>query len=193
MPQGFEAYGRRRPARVTAVLGAALGLVLLAATPALYDSPAAAQEKAATVKHETGSDTGLPLPRFVSLRADKINMRTGPGLRYPIEWVFVRPNLPVEVVNEFENWRQIRDWQGTTGWVHRSMIEARRFAIVDGGDRYVRSTPAVGSPGIAIARSGAIGELLECSDDWCNVNFGEVTGWLPREHLWGTYPGERIN
>lgn len=186
MAQGLEAYRRWRPA----IAAAMLALAMLAPM-----APATAQDgdAAATAKRETGSDTGLPLPRFVSLRADRINMRTGPGLRYPIEWVFVRPNLPVEVINEFENWRRIRDWQGTTGWVHRSMIEARRFAIVDGGDRYIRDTPAVGSPGVGIAQSGALGELVECSDDWCSVNFGEVAGWLPREHLWGTYPGERIN
>jgi SH3-like domain-containing protein len=81
------------------------------------------------------------LPRFVSLRASEVNLRTGPGIRYPIEWVFKRRDLPVEVVDEFESWRRIRDWEGTLGWVHQSMLRGRRTALVTGEPRVLRRAP----------------------------------------------------
>ncbi|MDP6882831.1 MAG: SH3 domain-containing protein, partial [Rhodospirillales bacterium] len=70
--------------------------------------------------------TGLPLPRFVNLRANEANMRTGPGVQYPVEWVFVRPDLPLEVIAEYRTWRKVRDWQGTQGWMHQSMLDSRK-------------------------------------------------------------------
>ena len=70
--------------------------------------------------------TGLPLPRFVTLRANEVNLRSGPGTRYPIDWVYRRSGMPVEIIDEFDTWRRIRDWQGTEGWVHQSMVQGRR-------------------------------------------------------------------
>ena len=99
-------------------------LLALAAAPL----PAAAQSA-------VGTETQLPLPRFVSLRSNEINLRTGPGSNYPIVWIYQRRGMPVEVVAEFESWRKIRDWQGTVGWVHQSMLDGRRGALVIGGER----------------------------------------------------------
>lgn len=70
---------------------------------------------------------GLPLPRFASLRADKTNMRTGSGVRYPIDWVYQRPGLPVEIIAEYGNWRKVRDWLGAQGWAHQSMPSGKRY------------------------------------------------------------------
>src|SRR5262245_37242621 len=70
--------------------------------------------------------SGLPLPRFASLRSDEANVRSGPGTRYPIDWVFRRKGMPVEIVAEYENYRKIRDWQGASGWVHQSLLTGKR-------------------------------------------------------------------
>ena len=86
-----------------------------------------------TAENGTGGrigESGLTLPRFVSLRASEVNMRTGPGTRYPIAWVYKQRNLPVEIVDEFDTWRRIRDWEGSEGWVHQSMLHGRRSIMV---------------------------------------------------------------
>src|SRR5271165_7115035 len=88
---------------------------------------------------EAAETSGLPLPRFVSLRSDEVNLRTGPGARYPVDWIYTRRDLPVEVIAEFEAWRKIRDWQGAEGWVHQSMLAARRMIVVTGQQRRLRA------------------------------------------------------
>src|SRR5437660_12925684 len=84
------------------------------------DNPSNAQRKG----------SGRPLPRFASLRSDEVNVRTGPGTRYPVDWVFKRKGMPVEIVAEYENWRKIRDWQGASGWVHQSLLTGKRGFII---------------------------------------------------------------
>ncbi len=79
-----------------------------------------------TANAQTQKSTGLPLPRYVSLRAEEVNMRTGPGVRYPVDWVYKRRNLPVEIIAEFGTWRKIRDVEGAQGWIHQSMLSNRR-------------------------------------------------------------------
>src|SRR6266446_1681609 len=86
-------------------------------------------------------EASLPVPRFVSLHADKVNLRAGPGDRYPIEWVLTRKEMPVEIVAEFEHWRRVRDYQGTEGWVHERMLEGKRAVVVTGGIRAIRRQP----------------------------------------------------
>ena len=114
-----------------------------------------------------GSETKLPVPRFVSLRSGEVNLRTGPGTNYPVDWVFVRRELPVEVIAEFDVWRKIRDWQGTVGWVHQSMLDGRRTARVTGADRELRSEPVDSAAAVARLAPGVIGRLLECEAAWC--------------------------
>ena len=137
-------------------------------------------------------DTGLPVPRFVSLHADRVNLRTGPGDRYPIEWVLTRKEMPVEITGQLEHWRRIRDWEGTAGWVHERMLTGKRAVIVKGGVRQLfrRADPA--APVVARAEPGVIGRLLECRGAWCKVETGEVTGWMRRNDVWGVYPEESV-
>lgn len=139
-----------------------------------------------------GSETQLPIPRFVSLRSDEVNLRAGPRTTYPVEWVYVRRDLPVEIVAEFDVWRKIRDWQGTTGWVHQSMLAGKRTVLITGGDRDLRREPADLAPIVARLASGAIGRLLECDGPWCRIEVASYRGWLRREEFWGTYPNETI-
>ena len=168
------------------IAGAAVLTLVLADGPT-KGAAAQAQANAAT---EQGTVTGLPLPRYVSVRADEVNVRTGPGVRYPIDWVFVRENMPVEVVAEFETWRQIRDWQGVTGWVHRSMLSGKRTVMVTPDMITVRRDADANSPPVARAEQGVVGGLDTCRDGWCRVTVGGVVGWAPRNALWGATPGE---
>jgi SH3-like domain-containing protein len=137
--------------------------------------------------------TGLPLPRFASLRADEVNVRTGPGPRYPVEWVFVRRNMPVEIVAEFDTWRRIRDWQGTEGWAHKSMLSGRRTVMMQGEVRTLRREPTKDSPAVARAEPGVVGNLEACDNSWCRIEVGGFEGWLKLGEFWGVYPDERID
>jgi SH3-like domain-containing protein len=140
------------------------------------------------------AESSLPVPRFVSLRSDEVNLRTGPGVRYPIDWVFVRKTMPVEVLAEVETWRRIRSLDGTEGWVHQSMLTGRRTAVIVGAatrNLLKRNDPT--APTIALLEPGVIGNLLECRDAWCRLEVGGQKGWLPRDELWGVLPTENFN
>jgi SH3-like domain-containing protein len=134
------------------------------------------------------------LPRFVSLRADEVNLRTGPGERYPIDWVLTRKGLPVEVVAEYEAWRKIRDHQGDEGWVHERLLTASRTVIVAGSTtRVLHVDPDAASPAAARAEPGLIARLLECPrGGWCRIEAQGSKGWLERSALWGIYPDEVV-
>jgi len=138
------------------------------------------------------AQTGLPLPRFVSLRADEVNVRTGPGIRYPIDWVYMRPELPVEVIQEFDTWRKIRDWEGTEGWVHQSMLSGTRTIIITGERRTLRRAPSDDAAAVAHADPRVIGILEACEGNWCQVEVAGYEGWLRMGTFWGVYANERI-
>lgn len=141
---------------------------------------------------ERAGRSGLPLPRFVSLRASVVNLRTGPGVRYPIDWVYHRPDLPVEIIDEFEAWRRIRDWQGTVGWVHQSMLQGRRTLRLVGERRVLRRGPEPDAAGLALLEPGVIAQLMSCEGDWCRVEVRGFEGWLGRDEVYGLYPDEQI-
>ncbi|MBF0270162.1 MAG: hypothetical protein HQL44_16385 [Alphaproteobacteria bacterium] len=163
-----------------------LFIVLLAlAVMAGISVPALAQQSA----------SGLPLPRFVSLRAEEVNLRTGPGVRYPIEWVITKRELPVEIIAEFDTWRKIRDAQGTDGWVHQTMLTGRRTMLVIGnGIRKLRRSDSDEAAPLANVESGVIGRLLQCprNSQFCRVEVDGYQGWLKRDEFWGVYSGEYI-
>jgi SH3-like domain-containing protein len=184
-----------RKSRPFAALAAAL--LLLPSGPAapvagLVDGPRfAAPARAETGKR--GRVTGLPIPRFVSLRPDTVNLRTGPGLRYPVEWVYTRAGMPVEVIGEYGIWRQVRDWQGDTGWVHQVMLQADRTARILGETpRPLVAEPAADAGAVARLEPGVIAELERCRDRWCRLSAGGHTGWMRRADFYGAYPGERL-
>jgi SH3-like domain-containing protein len=138
------------------------------------------------------AEKNLPVPRFVALRSDQVNLRTGPGERYPIDWVLTRRNMPVEIIAEFDNWRKIRDYDGTTGWVQERMVTGRRNVIVRDQIRSLRSKPASDAAVVARAEAGVIAKLLECNADWCRIEANGVAGWLKRDDIWGVYPREVV-
>lgn len=134
------------------------------------------------------SGAEVKLPYFASLHADKVNLRAGPGDRYPIEWVYVRRDWPVQVIAHFDHWRRVRDSEGTEGWVHEKMLASQREVIVVGNIRGLRQSPDPNAALIARAEPGVMAKLDECRGEWCRVAAGEFTGWMQRSDLWGV-PG----
>ncbi len=141
-----------------------------------------------------GTVTGLAIPRFVSLKASEVNSRVGPGPEYQIAWVFKRAGLPVEVLAEFDTWRQVRDSDGGTGWVASTLLSARRTAMVSPWVKGSTSTALTSSRGglaeVARVESGAIVDIMSCDGEACEVYAGSQKGWVPQKNLWGVYPGE---
>lgn len=160
----------------------ALGAVLLAAAPTR-----AADETA----------TGLPVPRFVSLKADKVNVRNGPNKDQDVSWVFSRAGLPVEITAEFETWRRIRDADGAEGWVYHSMLSGRRTALVapwlKTGTVPIRASADADSRVTARLEHGVLGAVKACDGKWCRFNGQGFDGFIEQANLWGVYPGEKID
>jgi SH3-like domain-containing protein len=142
-----------------------------------------------------GSVTGLPVPRFVALRSDEVNLRVGPDTRFPIEWTYQRRDLPVEVVREYNQWRRIRDMEGTEGWVHQSTLAGRRTLVVVGQQRELRSDASADSNIVAHLAPGVVGRIRRCAagNAWCEVRIGDQGGWLRRTDFWGVSASEEIN
>lgn len=138
------------------------------------------------------AETGLPLPRFVSLRPAEVNLRTGPGNTYPVDWVYKRRHMPVEVVAEFDNWRKIRDWQGSVGWVHQSLLDGRRYALITSEQLLLKRPSPDGAP-VARLMPGVIARLQSCKPGWCRLEIGGYDGWLPHDAFWGAYPNETFD
>jgi SH3-like domain-containing protein len=138
------------------------------------------------------AEKAQPVPRFVSLRVDEVNLRTGPGERYPIDWVLVKKGLPVEIVQEFDVWRKIRDSQGSEGWVHQRMVTGARNVIVAGAVRTLYADADAAAPAVARVEPGVVARLLECRGSWCRIEAQGIKGWLARAEVWGVYPDEIV-
>ncbi len=144
------------------------------------------------------SNSGLPLPRFVSLAENKTNVRAGPGQKYPIKWVLNRKGLPVEVILEFDHWRKIKDHEGQVGWVFHTLLSGKRTALIKGAD------PAYSyeKPQLPNGKKSRISMYLEpfvqvevegCRGGWCNVSASGYSGWIKIKSLWGVYESENID
>ncbi|MBL8630726.1 MAG: hypothetical protein JNM81_13905 [Rhodospirillaceae bacterium] len=135
----------------------------------------------------------MPIPRFVSFRTDPVNARAGPGVRYPVDWVYMRRRLPVEIIAEFETWRQIRDPDGTESWVHQSMVSGRRTGVIKGQAQGLRKTNTDISDTLATLEPGVIVDVVRCPDGvFCRVEVSGLQGWLKRDQFWGVYTQEII-
>ena len=141
-----------------------------------------------------GSATGMPLPRYAALRSDEVNLRAGPGTRYPIEWVYKRRELPVRIEREFEIWRLVADPDGIKGWVHQATLTGRRSFVVTGAERSLHRQAATDAPAVAMLMPGVVGQIRSCelAAEWCQLQVGEYRGWLKRDEFWGALPGEAI-
>jgi SH3-like domain-containing protein len=132
------------------------------------------------------------VPRFASLRSDEVNLRAGPGKQYPVDWVFTRRALPVEITADYGHWRKIRDIDGSEGWAHQSLLSARRWVMITGEIRTLLRAPEAGAAPVARAEPGVLARLLACRGVWCRVEVERHRGWLRRGDMWGVYPDEVI-
>jgi SH3-like domain-containing protein len=147
--------------------------------------------------------TGLPIPRFVSLKSDRVQVRQGPGTDHKILWVFNRIGLPVEVIQEHENWRQIRDQDGSVGWVAHALLSARRTGVVmawatgETGPGAAKPVPLLSddteSAGtVALLEPGVICGIRRCDGRWCHISVGNYRGYIEQTKLWGVYQSETV-
>ena len=163
-----------------------------AALLALLHAPAFAAGTAAAKGHVSA----LPVPRFVSLKADRVNVRAGPNKDQDVRWVYTRAGMPVEITAEFENWRRVRDWEGAEGWVYHSLLSGKRTAVVVPALKHdlvpLHESPDANSALVAKLQGGVLGTLRSCSGTWCEFSGKGFDGWIRQERLWGAYPNEKV-
>ncbi|WP_342360096.1 SH3 domain-containing protein [Terrarubrum flagellatum] len=163
----------------------------------LVSAPIAQQSAVAAQGMTTGSVTGLPTPRYVSLKSDRVNLREGPSKDHRTTWVFQRAGLPVEITGEFETWRRIRDSEGSEGWVLHSLLSGRRTALVSpwmkGGTLQLFETSDEKSPVVAQLQPGVLGNVRSCNGRWCRIYGQGFDGWIAQDKLWGVYPQEKLD
>jgi SH3-like domain-containing protein len=168
--------------------------------PPNMPAPAAAPPKPTAEKPANPGEAEKPpaeeekLPRFASLRSDDVNMRVGPGMRYPIQWIYKRRDLPVEITRQFDVWRYVRDADGVQGWMQGATLIGRRTFIIHKADATLRADPRDDAAPVAILNVGVIGRIRSCeaSSDWCQVQASSYRGYLRREQFWGTLPHEAV-
>ena len=204
-----NSFAMRRPIRCAAAMLAGLSCFVggpasaqIQPKGAPQTAPAATPPVPAQPPAPGAAPSGQPMPRFVSLKSDRVNMRTGPGTEYPMQWVYRRAGLPVEVVREYEAWRQVRDAEGATGWVLASLLSGRRTALVE--PWLVKPETAVvpqvalktdgreGSADVAQVEAGVIANVRTCDGRWCFVAIGDFRGYVQQNKLWGVYKGETV-
>lgn len=163
---------------------------LLAAAPPLSQTepPEGMVEARISRDPGIGTETGLPLPRYVSLRSGDSNVRRGPSLSHRIDWVYTRENMPLRVTAEFGHWRRVEDRDGMGGWVHFTLLSGSRTVIVIEDLLPLLSRPQEGAPEVALLETGVIARLNECDGSWCRIASGGFRGWAPRAGLWGVVP-----
>lgn len=172
------------------------GALALAATTLV--APCAAPARATESGPKPPPSTGLPVPRFVSLKAEKVNVRGGPTKEHDVAWIFTRSGLPVEITAEYDNWRRIRDWEGAEGWIYHSMLSGRRTAMVRANPQAKDALAALrekaDAHGAVVARlqPGVVGSVKRCDGGWCRLVGPGFDGWLEQERLFGVYPNEKV-
>jgi SH3-like domain-containing protein len=177
---------RRRSATIASAWG--LGAVLLALTTAAPAFAAPGGAEAAT--------SGLPIPRFVSLKTDRVNVRGGPDKDHDVAFIYTRSGWPVEITAEFENWRRIRDSDGSEGWVYHSLLSGKRTAAVQLKSKSalapLHAKPDAQSAVTAQLQVGVLGAVKHCNGTWCEIAGDNFDGWIEQHSLWGVYPDEKI-
>ena len=167
-----------------------VALCLLSAAVAAISATAYASDPLTT-----GTATGLPVPRFVSLKPSDTPMREGPSKDNAIKWIFKREGLPVEVTAEFDNWRRVRDSEGAEGWIYRSRLSGRRTVLIMSKTKSLVSMHTGAdelAPLVARIEPGVVAALKACSGKWCEVTVENYDGFIRQDRLWGAYPGEQL-
>jgi len=185
----------KAPAKATAAKPTAKPAPAAAPPPAAAEIPAKpAAPEPPPIDLTKGAVTHLPTPRFMSLRFDDVNLRVGPGLRYPIDWVYHRRDLPVEIIRELDDWRLVQDQDNIRGWIRAPALSPRRGFVVREAERPQRAKPADDASPVAMLKPGVVGHIRACATDsaWCEVETGTFRGFIKRIDIYGVYPGEPI-
>lgn len=153
----------------------------------------------ASAQSTTTGKTGLPIPRFVSLKSGKANMRVGPGGKYQVAWLYKKKGLPIEIIQEFDNWRKVRDAEGNEGWMLHSLLSGKRTAIINPwesdkqkGLADLKSKSDVASSTIAKIEPGVVAQVDYCGEKFCHLTIGNNDGYVSKANVWGVYPDELI-
>jgi len=169
---------------------------VLALTILLLGAPVHAADDA-TPSAGPSSQSHLPIPRFVSLKSDKVNVRKGPSTDQAIVWVFARAGLPVEIIAESDNWRRVRDSEGADGWVWHSMLSGRRTVLIAPWTKPRENVPlytrkSTGASTVAELAPRVLGNLLSCDGEWCELSIDDYSGFVQQDKLWGVYKDEVV-
>jgi SH3-like domain-containing protein len=166
-------------------VGAAPGAAqqLAAVAPAAADRPAV----------ERGPETGLPLPRYVSLKGTEGRARRGPARSHRVDWIFTRRDMPLRVTAEFEHWRRVEDVEGQGGWIHYGSLSGVRTVLLTRDMVAMRSQPRANAPEVALLERGVVARILTCQPDWCRLGAEGQRGWVERRALWGVDPHEWLD
>ena len=152
---------------------------------------------ASAAKDGAVSASGLPVPRYVSLKSDHVNVRAGPTKDNDVAWVYTRSGLPVEITAEFENWRRVRDSEGAEGWVYHSLLSGRRTAVVTMKSKddlaSIYDSPDPTSAVAARLQAGVVAQVRHCAAGWCRVSGDGFDGWIEQQRLWGVYADEKVD
>ena len=169
------------------VIAALFAAIMLAVAPVHAQTPPT-----------VGSDSGLPLPRYVSLKNSEARARRGPSQSHRVDWLYTRRGLPLRVTAEFDNWRRIRDSEGAEGWVYHSLLSGRRTALVtpwekEGEPKALHAAAADSSRLVARLASTLLLDVHECNGAWCYVTTHGHNGYIAQSDVWGVYPGEVVD
>jgi SH3-like domain-containing protein len=147
-------------------------------------------------KDSAAATSGLPIPRYVSLKSDHVNVRAGPTKDNDVAWVYTRSGLPVEITAEFENWRRVRDSEGSEGWVYHSMLSGRRTAVITMKSKEelapLYDRPDSQSAVAAKLQAGVVAQVKKCSNGWCRITGNGFDGFIEQQRLWGVYADEKV-
>lgn len=160
------------------------------AQPTAEPTPTTDPTPASVAVPNVGPETNLPMPRYVSLKTAEGNVRRGPSLSHRIDWVFLRRDMPLQVIAEYGHWRRVIDREGLGGWVHYALLSGTRTVIVDENLLPIRNRPDDASPEAAQLEAGVIARLGECTLDWCRISAGGYRGWALKDALWGVATDE---
>lgn len=137
--------------------------------------------------------SGYPLPRFMTLVNDETNMRTGPGLEYPIDWIYRKEDYPLKVIAEYGNWRKIMDVDGSTGWIARHLLSLDRQGLIINGPQNLVKSPGERNIVTLVAEQDVLGTIIKCEENWCFMEISGFNGWIREENLWGVLDGETFD
>ena len=133
-----------------------------------------------------GNETGLEIPRYVSLKSNDANIRVGPSKNYPIVIKYIRKNFPLKILEEYGEWRKVEDFKKNNGWIHKSLISGNRTGIVLSKEsKNITLLNTINGNVIGEVGQGIIIYLKKCKIDWCLISTGNFKGWMDKKYIWG--------